>query len=259
MFALWHAKTRIACMRSPNLWCHFVGNAHLLLHAHFHCNPLLPASRNVSLGVLCAQLRALCARHPNTNDVILLVTPISSFMLIFIAILRFQPSEIANLCFLVCSAHNYAYCVRVIPKPMMSFCWQRPSPPSCQFSSQSFASSLQKSRIYVFSKTYDAILSTTSIFSFMPIFFPILHFKPLEIADTCIFAGCMRYNARWVGAITNSLFWIVGPIAAVADTDFRANRPLLATTFWGQTANSCKPPTKLYQFYYGPYGPKLKF
>ena len=109
MFALWHAKTRIACMRSPNLWCHFVGNAHLLLHAHFHCNPLLPASRNVSLGVLCAQLRALCARHPNTNDVILLVTPISSFMLIFIAILRFQPSEIANLCFLVCSAHNYAY------------------------------------------------------------------------------------------------------------------------------------------------------
>ena len=83
-------------------------------------------------------------------------------MPIFIAILRFQPPEIANICVLAPCAHN--------------------------------------------SKTYDAILSTTSIFSFMPIFFPILHFKPLEIADTCIFAGCMRYNAHWAGTITNSLF-----------------------------------------------------
>ena len=164
-------------MRTPNLWCHFVGNAHLLLHAHFHCSPLLPASRNVSFGVLCAQLRALCAHHPNTNDVILLVTPISSFMLIFIAILRFQPSEIANLCFLVCSAHNYAYCVRVIPKPMMSFCWQRPSPPSCQFSSQSFASSLQKSRIYVFWRPAHAIPKPTMLFCRQRLFSPLCQFS----------------------------------------------------------------------------------
>ena len=67
-----------------------------------------------------------------------------------------------------------------------------------------------------------------------------------------------RHCARCVHRIAKSLFRIVGTIVPVAHTDFRANRPLLATTFWGQTANSCKPPTKLHPFYCGPYGPKLK-
>ena len=37
-------------------------------------------------------------------------------------------------------ASNFVRCARAIPKPMMSFCRQRPSPTSCQFSLPSYTS-----------------------------------------------------------------------------------------------------------------------
>ena len=118
-------------------------------------------------------------------------------------------------------ARNYARYARAIQKPNTQFRWQRPCPPSCQFSLQSFTSSHHKLRKSAFWRASRAITRAARALS------------------------------------QNQQRHLVGNAHVPLHADFRPNRIILATTFLRKTANSCEPPTKLQSFYCGPYGPKL--
>ena len=88
-FGVLHVQLHVLPARSQNQQRHFVSNAHVPLHANFHCNPSLLATINcekVHSDALRAQLRALRARYPKTNNAISSATPMSPFMPTFVQI-----------------------------------------------------------------------------------------------------------------------------------------------------------------------------
>ena len=86
------AQMRAAHTRSQNGRCHFVGNAHLLLHANYHDPPTILAATFPPKTMKMSGLPRFAhkyARNPKMEDVISSATPISSFVPIFMTLRQF--------------------------------------------------------------------------------------------------------------------------------------------------------------------------